>query len=506
MLESNAEMTYYLNQFYDGPDMVYTLIKSMRPLWDSIRSCYPLLREFYVYTDSDVLLFDAFRSLDTIPLSDEKKEMLLSSDFREIFWREVPSGTSFPSFFSYQKVYNKSYSKCIGYLEICYDDILFTNMLDSMEEILYNSQADCLCFYEGRQIYGPEYALPENTLPENGLKTDWLHNSYYHSITLKNCGLQIVFAGKLSSVLFHPSDIFPVFMITLLVFLLLFCSLLFFRIIHRISGRIYSFSSFLNRTSNGELEIYPSSGEEKFAEIDALIHSYNNLISKNKALTEKMVQMEILTQEARYQALQSQIHPHFIYGTLETIRMLALSHQDFDSASMIYSLSSLMRQSVEIGTNASTLEKELSIVQDYMDIQQIRFSGRLVYQVQTDPTLFSLELPSFTLQPIVENAIVYGISQTLEAGKIIVKAERHASTDTIRLCVLNSGKPIDPNRLADVNALLCGQASPNDISTRGNGVALYNILQRLRFLYSDRISMQMESQDGWTQTTIILQE
>lgn len=216
--------------------------------------------------------------------------------------------------------------------------------------------------------------------------------------------------------------------------------------------------------------------------------------------------MEALTQEARYQALQSQIHPHSIYGTLETIRMLAMANQDMDTAFMIYSLSSLMRQSVEITSHASTLEKELSIVQDYMDIQQIRFSGSLRYEVNSDPSLLDLKLPPFTLQPIVENAIVYGISQTLDPGEILIRISKQARGNAICICVSNTGKHMEAERLREVNSLLADLTVPEAIHTQGNGIALYNILKRLQFLYPERIDMKIEAEDIWTKVIIMIQE
>ena len=87
--------------------------------------------------------------------------------------------------------------------------------------------------------------------------------------------------------------------------------------------------------------------------------------------------MELLSQNARYQALQGQIHPHFIYGTLEAIRMTALQNKDREVASMIFSLSALIRYSISISPKAVTLKDEVEIASHYLNIQKIRFDERL---------------------------------------------------------------------------------------------------------------------------------
>lgn len=508
MLESNSEMTYYLNGLYDGPDMVYTIMKNIRPLWDSICSCYPAVSEFHIYTDADVMLFETFRDVDSLPLSDTERENLYGSLFREILWKVDTSADGYPIFSSYQKVYNQSYSQCIGYLEICYNSGFFQNMSEVLRDMLYDSHAGYFCVYDGKEIYRSSDTAQEAVkIPEeDGVRLFWQSDTYCNALTLNGCNLRIIFTGKLFPTVFHSSDTFPILMISLLILLLLFCFFCFFKVIRRLSEKIYAFSSFLDKSAEGNLKEYQLSSEEKFAEIDTLVRSYNDLVHKNRILNERMMHMEALTQEARYQALQSQIHPHFIYGTLETIRMLAMANQDMDTASMIYSLSSLMRQSVEITSHASTLEKELSIVQDYMDIQQIRFSGALRYDVNADSSLLDLKLPPFTLQPIVENAIVYGISQTLDPGEILIRISRQVKGNTVCISISNTGNPMEPERLREINSLLAGLTVPEAIRTQGNGIALNNILKRLQFLYPDRIDMKIEAEDIWTRVIIMIQE
>lgn len=507
MLESNSELSYYLKQFYDKPDMVYTQMKSILPLYETIRSSYPDVTDLHIYTDSDVLLLKPFADLSSIPLDHASMEALSASGFREILWK-IDDSTPSPTCFAYQKIYNPSYSECLGYLEVAFDQQFFPNHLDAIRRMLPDTDIRFVCTFQDREIVSsddvPSSLVSSLADSKDGLAIRPLSNVYGHIIPLQSCGITLYCISPLSAQLFQISDRVPILMISLILLLLLLCYSLFFRITRRISGKLFAFSSFLDKNSDDSLKPYPHSAPEEFAEIETLIGNYNVMVDKNHRMIRQIKEMETLTQEARYQALQSQIHPHFIYGTLETIRMLALANQDMDAASMIYSLSSLMRHSVEISSAPSCLKKELSIVRDYLDIQQIRFSGRLHASLHTDPALEDLSLPAFTLQPIVENAIVHGISNTLDPCEIRIEAAR-PTPKTIRITVGNTGRPIAQNRLAEINRLLSGPLPSKPIRSEQNGVALPNILKRLQFLYPNRVTMKLHVENGCTQTIITIQ-
>ena len=212
-------------------------------------------------------------------------------------------------------------------------------------------------------------------------------------------------------------------LITLFICLLLVLMFHFFSNINDLSRQILDFSSYIRKSNPDDLTLYPETYEkykQQYEELHHLIHSYNNLIKENSTLMSKVRKMELLSQDARYQALQAQIHPHFIYGTLENIRMLALQNRDKDVADMIFSLSALIRQSLSISSKAVSLEDEIEISAHYLKIQKFRFGERLTYSFQMDPALYKIPLPSFILQPILENAIIYGVSNTFDCCELKV--------------------------------------------------------------------------------------
>jgi len=128
--------------------------------------------------------------------------------------------------------------------------------------------------------------------------------------------------------------------------------------------------------------------------------------------------------EAEIKALHSQINPHFLYNALNSIAGLA--HTDADKTEkMALSLSDLFRHSINRkGKKVNTLGDEINLVQNYLEIEQIRFGDRLEFSIDVEPELLDKEIPMFILQPLVENAIKHGISKMQEQGKIILKVSK----------------------------------------------------------------------------------
>ena len=128
--------------------------------------------------------------------------------------------------------------------------------------------------------------------------------------------------------------------------------------------------------------------------------------------------------EAEVKVLQSQINPHFLYNALNSIASLA--HTDADKTEkMALSLSDLFRHTInQKGKKVNTLKDELSLVRNYLEIEQIRFGDRLKFTIDVEDDLLAVEIPMFILQPLVENAIKHGVSKIEGHGEIVLKVNK----------------------------------------------------------------------------------
>ncbi len=152
------------------------------------------------------------------------------------------------------------------------------------------------------------------------------------------------------------------------------------------------------------------------------LNHFSESLVKEKDL--ELSRLQEAKAEAEVKVLQSQINPHFLYNALNSIASLA--HTDADKTErMALSLSDLFRHSINRkGKKVNTLDDELSLVQNYLEIEQIRFGDRLDFNIDVDPDLLKVEIPMFILQPLVENAIKHGISKIEGQGKIMLKVSR----------------------------------------------------------------------------------
>ncbi len=191
-------------------------------------------------------------------------------------------------------------------------------------------------------------------------------------------------------------------------------------------------------------------------------------------------QLETRLAEAQLQALESQLHPHFLFNTLHTIS--ALMHRDVDAAdTMIARLSDLLRLTLDrIGVQEVSLKEELEFLGTYLEIEQTRFQDRLTVQFDIQPETLDARVPNLLLQPLVENAIRHGIAARTAGGRLVIRAahEGHALAVEVR----DNGPGLPP-------------ATRTDVGPSG-GVGLANTRARLAHLYGDACRFDFHEPEG----------
>ena len=181
------------------------------------------------------------------------------------------------------------------------------------------------------------------------------------------------------------------------------------------------------------------------AEIRRTIRALEKESEMEKHLLEKEVetaQMQRKLQEGRFAQLQSQINPHFLFNTLNTIAALAREEQAPLSEDLILRLSSFFRYSLESDEKMVTLGREIRLLQDYMELQETRYGDRIAMEIQANPALSEVPVPKFILQPLVENAIIHGLSQC--GGRLRVRTFR--SRRGVTVTVTDNGCGFDPKQ------------------------------------------------------------
>lgn len=230
-------------------------------------------------------------------------------------------------------------------------------------------------------------------------------------------------------------------------------------------------------------------------ELDTIGSSYNAMIDRVGGLMDKVREDEKAIREQEIHSLVNQLHPHFLYNTLDTIYMLArISHED-TIMKMIYALSKYLRINLSKGANEIPVYKELEHVCAYMDIQKIRNDGLFDYTAECDEAAKYLKICKLILQPLAENAVKHGFKEISEDGLIHIcvriKQERLVMT------VENNGEKIAPERLAYLNSLeKMSQEQLEKNAPKGEGgYGLINIVTRLKLNYGDGVRFYYTSDE-----------
>lgn len=248
----------------------------------------------------------------------------------------------------------------------------------------------------------------------------------------------------------------------------------------------------------------PRSGDE----LGILSDAFQRMLADLKLLIEKdkeRLEMGRLVKELELQALQSQIHPHFLFNTLNALSKLALLEGAEQTSDLIVSMSNLLRYNLRGLDRPVTLRDELGHVQEYVTIQQARFRDRFRFETEIDESALQASVPALTLQPIVENAFVHGI-ESMEQDAVIRLTIR-GEPEHVRLMISDNGRGMSEVvrqsllRLENENgARARGQTADNKQST---GLGTRNVFKRLRLFFGRSDLVDIDSEPGQGTTVII---
>ncbi|MDI4646358.1 sensor histidine kinase [Cohnella hashimotonis] len=176
-------------------------------------------------------------------------------------------------------------------------------------------------------------------------------------------------------------------------------------------------------------------------EIGEIGNGFLRMVEQLKETINDVYVGKIKQREAEITALQSQINPHFLYNTLDSIHWLAIKKKNYDVSEQIEALSEIFRHVLNNGEPLVTIRQELDFLESYMFIQKHKYGSRIQLRIEMDASLMSCKMPKLILQPLVENAIVHGLEQVVEGGLIEVELTR--IPDGIRFIVADNGAGAD---------------------------------------------------------------
>ncbi len=254
-----------------------------------------------------------------------------------------------------------------------------------------------------------------------------------------------------------------------------------------ITRPIRKLSEVTDQVAKGDLSVHFEA--RSGMEVSRLSDSLNTMIDKINELLEQVTTEQIRLRKAEFELLQTQINPHFLYNTLDTIIWLAEAGKQREVVSMVGSLSEFFRTSLNQGKDIIPVREELQHVKSYLEIQQVRYQDILKYEIQVPGELDRYLIPKITIQPIVENALYHGIKNKRGLGRIRISGRREEGGLIIQ--VEDNGIGISEERLRQVRDKIQYRVpSGKDI------YGLYNVNERIRLNFGEEFGISIESSFG----------
>lgn len=245
---------------------------------------------------------------------------------------------------------------------------------------------------------------------------------------------------------------------------------------------IQSLKSNMIDVSHGNLQSY--SDLQKSDEVSVLGQVFNQMLSEIENLINQVVHSQKQKRQAEFRALQSQINPHFLYNTLDTLQWKALEYKAFEVADLVNSLSRFFRISLSGGNEYIPIEDEIEHARTYLEIQKVRYKDKIQFKIQPSPNLHQECVPKLIIQPLVENAIYHGLKPKKEGGEIDIIVSK--DEDCIQVEVRDNGVGMTADQLNTLKRNLKD-------SVESNHYGLYNINERLKYTFGDDYQIRVES-------------
>lgn len=275
------------------------------------------------------------------------------------------------------------------------------------------------------------------------------------------------------------------FGLSLLLFSIFLMAFLNFRISAHISDPIRRLEQSIKELEAGREDVEIEEGG--CYEVQRLGHSIRSMVSTMRHLMDDIIEQEGQKRRSELEVLQSQINPHFLYNTLDSVIWMTEAGRYEEAIQMVTSLARLFRISLSRGKSIIPLADELEHARHYMNIQQIRYKNKFTTQINALPGTDGLYTMKLIVQPILENAIYHGMASAEDDGLITVTARREG--EDLVIDVADNGLGMRP----EVAASLLDEDRP-EIRTSGSGIGVRNVHRRIRLTFGDRYGLTIFSE------------
>lgn len=386
-------------------------------------------------------------------------------------------------------------------------DMSYKNLTDMCNDIQLGEKGYVYIVGQGQEmIYHPKQQLIYSGIlqedlarvmqQEEGSFTEVLEDKRLVTVhSLEQVGWRVVGVSYIGELLVSKQEIIiPLIILTLLALVVAF--LISKRIASQTAKPIRELTEHMQEIELGKLgvEIDTQSDTE---EIQCLTASFKEMVYKIEGLIEQVEDNQKKLRKSELKVLQSQINPHFLYNSLDTIIWLGERGECEKVVQMTAALARYFRLSLSKGKEVITIYEEAEHVKHYLQIQKIRYASKLTYTIEVSPDIFDEMIVKIVLQPLVENALYHGIKDLEEGGYIRVLGFREGNN--IILEVYDNGKGMSHEQIKNI------LKAPRSTSITKGGVAIKNVHERIQVYFGQDYGLSYESEYGkWTKVRITI--
>ena len=390
-------------------------------------------------------------------------------------------------------IYLMDFSEVTGYLVINFDNEFLRNALEPYARTwnggfqIYTQQGEFLFEY-GKHIATPPAEEMDTFLSNGGIAENLLSTRFY---TLINGGLILV--SELSGNT-QNAVIFKILMMAVPIGIGLVLAGLFWQA-HKLAIRLNQVYKVMEKVQGGDLvaRIPETKMKDLIAEISK---AFNQTCDNLEGYINRFYLASLKRKEAELYALRLQVNPHFLFNTLEIIRMHAHTDNSPDTANMVQRFSEIVRAHLKRPRVISVTE-EIAFIKSLTDVYGYRFDSRLTIEFILDPELNDCGMLSGLLQPIVENSVIHGFKATQDHPQITIALE--AIEKSMRITVRDNGEGISPKDLINIRESLL--TSPHIL---GTGIGIVNVHQQITLLFGNDYGIELRNDLGGGAITEII--
>jgi two-component system sensor histidine kinase YesM len=417
---------------------------------------------------------------------DTQNYYYVDGDLQTVIGKYIATGKSYTTV---SNINNMTTQESIGNLIIDYDSTAiyrtFQNKADEMKGyIVVLTPAGNVIYDSSNRYYGMPY--PYTSLLNNPSSIQrFEEESYINMQTTNKFGYWIVGVIPKSAINGNMKGLKNTLILVTVICIVAAITLTYFTIIN-FSRRTKVIVQAMKKVQDGDLSVrIPREKEDELFQISS---RFNQMCEDLTQYIDRVYKSEIREKHAELVAFQAQIKPHFLYNTLEAIRMRALSKKADDVGEMIYILATLFRYSVKSETIVK-LSDEIEYCRLYLDLFRIRLLQKFTYEMNIEPEWMSVPILKLSIQPIIENYIMHGLNMSQSDNHLSISAEWDGRD--LQLVISDNGNGIEPLRLMQLRSSL--EQHPPQAS---NSIGLINVNERLKICFGSSYGLHISSEAG----------